>query len=146
MLSAPRPRLDLGGRAGRQHLAGVHRDQQIETLGLFHIGGGDDHAHGLAATRCAHPLHQLPELPARQRIDAGGRLVEDQQVGIVDQRAAQPEFLPHAAGEFLRRPVGEGQEAGVAHQRFRAGRAFRRGPGRTAARRRRCFPRTVRSG
>ena len=46
-------------------------------------------------------VDQLPELPARQGIDAGGRLVEDQQIGIVNERAAQAELLPHAARSFL---------------------------------------------
>ena len=61
----------------------------------------------MPARRDAHAVDQLPELPARQRIDAGGRLVEDQKIGIVDERAAQPEFLPHAARQLLRRPIGE---------------------------------------
>jgi hypothetical protein len=53
-------------------------------------------------------LDQLPELAARQRIDAGGRLVEDQQVGVVDERAAEAELLFHAAGELAGRAVGKG--------------------------------------
>ena len=61
-------------------------------------------------------LDQLPELATRQRIDAGRRLVEDQQVGIVDQRAAQPELLPHAARQFLRRTVGEWRKPGAVEQ------------------------------
>ena len=66
--------------------------------------------------RDAHPIDQVPELPARQRIDAGRRLVEDQQIRIVDQRAAQPELLPHAAGQLLCRPIGERREAGAVEQ------------------------------
>jgi hypothetical protein len=37
--------LQLGGRSGRQHAAGIHRDQEVELRGLFHVGGRDDHAH-----------------------------------------------------------------------------------------------------
>ncbi len=48
---------------------------------------------------------QVPELGARQRIDAGGRLVQDEQVGVVDQRAAQAQLLLHAAGELAGRAV-----------------------------------------
>ena len=66
--------------------------------------------------RDAHAIDQFPELPARQRIDAGRRLVEDQKIGIVDQRAAQAEFLPHAAGKLLRRPVRERLQAGAVQQ------------------------------
>ena len=36
---------DLVGRAGVEHLAGVHRHQPVEPLGLVHVGGGDEHAH-----------------------------------------------------------------------------------------------------
>jgi hypothetical protein len=34
----------------------------------------------------------------------------------VDQRAAQAEFLPHAAGQFLGRAVGERRQAGAAQK------------------------------
>ena len=106
--------LEFGRRAGGQHPAGIHRDQPVETLGLLHIGGRDDDAHAGAAR--AHAIDQFPELAARQRVDAGRRLVEDQQIGIVDQRAAQPELLPHAARQFLCRPVGERREPGAVEQ------------------------------
>ena len=106
-----RLRLQIGRRAGGQDLAVVHGDERIEPLGLFHIGGGDHDAHA-GATR-PHAVDQLPELPPRQRIDAGRGLVEDQKVGIVDERAAQPEFLPHAARQFLRRTIGEGRKLGA---------------------------------
>ncbi len=104
-------RLDLGRGSGRQHLARAHRRQPVEPLRFLHIGGGDHHAHALAAR--AHPVDQLPELPARKRIDAGGRLVEDQQVGIMDETAAKPELLPHAAGQLLRRTIGKGRQPGA---------------------------------
>ncbi|MNZ46506.1 hypothetical protein D3C78_641890 [compost metagenome] len=104
----------LGGRAGGQHPALVHRHQPVEALGLLHVGGRHQHAH--APVLGADALDQLPELVARQRVDAGGRLVEDQQVGIVDQRAAQPELLLHAAGELARRAVGERRQPGAAQQ------------------------------
>ncbi|MCY1483927.1 hypothetical protein D9M68_175120 [compost metagenome] len=107
-------RADLGRAAGGQHAAGVHRHQVVEALGLLHVGGGDDHAHARAAG--ADALDQLPELVARQRVDAGGRLVEDQQVGVVDQRAAQAELLFHAAGQLAGRALGEGREAGGVEQ------------------------------
>ncbi|MFK4403300.1 hypothetical protein ABH991_000334 [Bradyrhizobium ottawaense] len=106
--------LELGRRSGRQHAAGIHRDQEVELRGLFHVGGRDDHAH--AGPAIADRGDQFPELAARQRINAGGRLVQDQEFGIVDQGAAQADLLLHAAGEFCRRPVGEGREPGVAQQ------------------------------
>ena len=94
-------RLQFCGRAGGQNPPAVHGDQPVVLLGLFHVGGGDQHAH--AGTARAHAVDQQPELAARQRIDAGRRLVEDEQVRVVDQRAAQPELLLHAAGELAGR-------------------------------------------
>ncbi len=105
------PRHQLGRRAGGEHPPAVHRRQPVEPRRLLHVGGGDDDAHACALG--ADRVDQLPELAARQRVDAGGRLVEDQEVGIVDQRAAEAELLLHAPRELLRRPVGEGREAGA---------------------------------
>ncbi len=82
-------------------LAVVHRHQPVEALGFVHIGGGDDDAHLRAAG--ANRVDQVPELAARQRIDAGCRLVENEEVRIVDQRAAEAELLLHAAGELAGR-------------------------------------------
>ena len=47
------------------------------------------------------PFRQFPELPARQRIDAGARLVEHEKCWIMDEGATKPELLPHAAREAV---------------------------------------------
>ena len=52
----------------------------------------------------------LPQLPARQRIDADRRLVEQQQLRRTDQRAGQAELLLHAAGQPAGQAVGEAAE------------------------------------
>ena len=44
---------------------------------------------------------QLPELVAGDRVDAGGRLVEDQHLRVVDDRHRQREPLPHAQRDRL---------------------------------------------
>ena len=106
--------LQLVRGAGGDDLAVVHGDQPVEAFGLFHIGGRDHDAHARPALPDA--LDQFPELPARQRVDAGGRLVEDQEIRIVDQRAAQTELLLHAAGELARGPAGKGRHAGRVQQ------------------------------
>ena len=136
--------LSSAGEPVASDAAVVHRDEPVEPLGLLHVGGRDDDAHAGAAR--AHAVDQFPELPARQRIDAGRRLVEDQQVGIVDQRAAQAELLPHAAGQLLRRPVGERREAGAVEQVARS--AARRSAAAWPNRRpkKSMFSRTLRSG
>ena len=104
----------FGHRPAGEHAAGIQRQQVVELLGFFHIGGGDQHRHA----RVFRPQlgHQLPKLAARQGIDAGGRLVQDQQFGIVHQRAAQTEFLLHAAGELAGGTLGKGCQAGGIEQ------------------------------
>ena len=49
---------------------------------------------------CAEALHDVPQLQAALRIEAGRRLVEKEDVGIADQRAGDGEPLLLAAGEF----------------------------------------------
>ncbi len=106
-----RLRLDLGRRTGREDLSIVHGHEVIETLGFFHVRRGDDHAHADASR--ADAIDQLPELSPRQRIDTGGGFIENEKIRIVNERAAEAELLPHAARQFLRRPVGEGREPGA---------------------------------
>ena len=124
-------------------LAGVHRHQPVEALGLVHVGGRDHHAH--AGPARADAVDQLPELAARQRIDAGRRLVEDQQIRVVDQRAAEAELLLHAAGELAGRPVAEGRQVGGRRAARRCAARALRATGRTAGRRSRCSRRSTAS-
>ena len=109
-------RLELGWRTHRQDFAGIHSDERIEPLGLLHVGGRHQDAH--AGTPRAHAVDQFPELAPRQRVDAGRWLVENQKIGIVNERAAQAEFLPHAARKLLGRTIGEWRES-RAVQNFR---------------------------
>ncbi|CAM2150331.1 hypothetical protein PT2222_230055 [Paraburkholderia tropica] len=112
----------FGGLAGREHRAVVHRDQPVEALRLVHVRGRDDHAHRRAFL--ADAVDEVPELRARERVDARGRFVEDQQVGVVDQRAAQAELLLHAAREFARGAREKRIEAGAARERVDAAAAL----------------------
>ena len=84
--------------AAGNDLAVIHRHQPIESLRFVHIGGRYDYAH--LRPPGADRLDELPKLFTRKRIDAGGRLIEDEQVGIVNQRAAQTELLLHSPGEL----------------------------------------------
>ena len=45
------------------------------------------------------PGEQVEEAVALLGIEAGGRLVDDDQLGVADQRLGDAEPLPHAAGE-----------------------------------------------
>ena len=48
----------------------------------------------------------VPDRQPRRRVEAGGRLVEEQDLGRVDQRAGQVEPALHAARVGLGAPVG----------------------------------------
>jgi hypothetical protein len=64
-------------------LAVVHRGEPVEPARFVHVSGCNEHAHH-RPTR-ADRIDQLPELPPGERIDAGGRLVENEQIRIVHQ-------------------------------------------------------------
>jgi len=70
-------------------------------LGLVHHMARDQQRHsGL----CELP-EAGPEVGAQHRVEAGGRLVEDQQLGLVEERQDQADLLPVAARELAERPV-----------------------------------------
>src|ERR1700722_9189179 len=68
----------------------------VASLGLVEVGGGVDDGDALADERIEH----RPEFAARNRIDAVGRLVEQQHARGVYQRANQAELLLHSTGEL----------------------------------------------
>src|SRR3954465_11355911 len=61
-------------------------------------------------------VDEVQERGAGERVDAGGRLVEDEQVRIVDQRAAQAELLLHAPRQLAGRPLAERHQIGAREQ------------------------------
>src|SRR6266571_4047846 len=66
---------ELARRAERNDLAVIHdRDAVAEALGFLHVVRREQHG---AALR-AEAANDRPQLPARLRIEAGGRLVENQ--------------------------------------------------------------------
>ena len=76
----------------------VHHDEAVaQLLRLIHVVGRDDERHaGLL-----EPEQLVPQHVAGLRVEAGGRLVEQQQVGVVDQAAGDREAALHAAGQVL---------------------------------------------
>src|SRR5690606_34732341 len=102
--------------AGAQDPACIHCDQPVEARCLFHVGRGDDDAHSWPPS--ANSIDELPELATRKRVNACRRLIKDHEIGIVDQCAAQPELLFHAARELSRLPISERGEAGGLEQVF----------------------------
>ena len=63
---------------------------------------------------------RVPELAARDGIDAGRRLVQQQDARLGHQRAGQRQLLLHAAAEPAGQPVGE-----ALHPEHRRGSAAR---------------------
>ena len=86
---------DFLGRPLCDDLAVVHGGEPVETARLIHVGGCDNDAHLPPAL--ADGIDELPELTAGERIDARGGLIENEQIRIVHQRAAETDFLLHAA-------------------------------------------------
>ena len=59
---------------------GIHERDAVAALGLVHEVGRDEDGHALIARKIDQ---QFPEPVPRQRIDARGRLVEDEHLGLV---------------------------------------------------------------
>ncbi len=84
----------------------------VAAVGLVEIGGGDEDGYPFSQEL----VEDAPEVAARHRIDAIGRLVEEEDLRRVDQGAGKAELLLHPAGEiarlapFERRQVAEGKE------------------------------------
>ena len=85
----------VAGAAGDQ-LAVEDIGDLVAALGLVHVVGRDQHGHALVG----EPVDLVPEVAARLRIDAGGRLVEQQQPGLVHHRGGQREALLPAARQL----------------------------------------------
>ena len=94
-------------RIEREQLAAIDDADAVAVLHLLDVMGGDhdgDAALGAEAPQIA------PDALARLGVEADGRLVEQQDLGIMDQRAGDLEPALHARGQRahrLRRPVGE---------------------------------------
>src|SRR5688572_24604923 len=71
------------------------RDSIAEPLGFFHIVGRENDRASLQLER----LDELPELPARLRIEARGRLIEEEELRIADECAGEREPLLLATGQ-----------------------------------------------
>ncbi len=98
----------LVAQAVGDQFAAIQHQAMFELFGLFHVGRG--HQQRELRAFVAYGFDQFPEASTRQRVDAGGGLVEDQQVRVVDQRAAQAKFLLHATGQLAGRALGEACE------------------------------------
>ena len=91
----------------------MQHDDVAAPFGLVEIGRAEQHGQALLADEMQD---DLPQLAARQRIDADRRLVEEEQVGRAHQRAGEAELLLHAAGKPAGKTPGERPEIGHLHQ------------------------------
>ena len=85
----------------------VEEEQPIEPLGLVEIGGADDGADSASD----HLVHHEPQVAARDRVHSERGLVQEEEPGLVDEGAGEPELLLHPPGELPREPVGERLQA-----------------------------------
>ena len=129
-------RLQAGRGIAIHHRSPVQQRKPIAALGLVEVGGRDQHRHAFGAQR----IEDLPELAARQRVHARGRLVEQQHARRVDQRAGQAELLFHAAGELAGKALAELRHVRCDEHGLRRALATARAAPRTGPRRSGCSP------
>jgi len=111
-------RFDLLGdqlaRAAFGDLAAVVDDDQrvAQALGFVHEMGGQNQR---LASRL-ELFEAFPDQVAGLRVEAGGRLVEEDDVGVVDHRPGQRQPTLHAAGQRRQAGVSLARQAGKVEQ------------------------------
>ena len=110
----PRRRGDeIGGRPELDSAVGQHRHPRAEIGDVVDDMGRQDDDDIVADLG-----QQVEEAVALLRVEAGGRLVDDDQLWIADQRLGDAETLAHAAGEACDRLVADSPEVGLVEQRL----------------------------
>ena len=99
----PQGLAQLGRRAGPMQASVVHEGHAMAPLRLVEIRRCQENRHALAREL----RERVPELAARDRIDARRRLVEQENAGLGHERAGECQLLLHAAAEPSREPLGE---------------------------------------
>ena len=120
-----------GRRADRDQPALADDAQPVAVFRLVHEMAGDQHGDAGVGQRA----DARPELAARQRIDAGGRFVEEQDVRPVQQRRGQRQALLQAERQFAGDAVGDVAQFEPRQARRRCAAPAPRGPGRRRGRR-----------
>ena len=98
---------DAAGARGHDDDAVAHVDRLVDVVG--------DEQHRRAA-RFPEAQHLVLHAHAREGVERAERLVEQQHLRVIDQRAGERDALGHAAGEMVRVGVGEGFQADEAHE------------------------------
>ncbi len=108
--------IELARRAGGDDAAAIDdRDAVAERFGLVEIVRRQQHRVAVVL----HPRDLAVQLAARLRIETGGRLVEEDELGLVDEGQRQREPLPLAARQRVERRVGLVGEGEALEQRGR---------------------------
>src|SRR5690606_13698935 len=103
-----------GGVPGEQ-CAGAHQEEAVAALRLVHHVGGDQQAR---VPLGGDAVEQLPEVAAQDRVEAGGRFVQDQEFRGAEEGDGQGDAAALSAGQVAREGVGV---PGEVHVRDRAG-------------------------
>ena len=94
---------EVTGGARAPQVAGVEHDHVVaDLLELAEQVGGDEDGD---AELAADALHQPEHVVARRRVEAVGRLVEEDQLRVVGERLGELGALLHAGGVAAHRPV-----------------------------------------
>ena len=111
------PASQLGGRSLRD-LAALAQDDDVvgQALRLIKVLRREQDGNALAPQLLDH----LPQLPARQRVEARRGLIEEQQLRFDDQRGRDVEPPPHAPGVLGRALVARIREPEPVQQLIRA--------------------------
>ena len=104
------------GAVHGQDAAPVDERDPGAALGLVEVGCRQEQGEALAL----ETGEELPEVAPRDGVDAGGRLVEDEELRRVDEGADEGELLLHAAGEPVGEAVAERRHAHHLEQRVPA--------------------------
>ncbi len=92
------------GRTGVDDLPLVEHQHRGAPFGLVQVGGAPHDADA----RVDQIVDHFPQFAARDGVDADARLVEQQHLRRMEQRAGQSQLLLHAARELAGQPTGKG--------------------------------------
>lgn len=122
--------LQVPRRIGHQNAPVIHDDDPV--AGHFRLGqdmGGNQHRMG-----AAQPLDELADHANLVRVQPDGRLVQDDQLRLMDQGIRQPHPLPEPLGELPDHPPAHFGQPALFHDhiharaRMFAAQAFQPGP------------------
>ena len=98
----------LVGSSDGEDAPAIKEDDLLTKSRLRHVGGRAENG---KAGFSRLLLEDFPQFAPRQGVDAGGRLVEQQEVGRAHEGAEESELLLHAARKIAREPTGERSES-----------------------------------